>query len=129
MGLRSTLLTGLIPVCLSAATVHAQESLRSRGAAALPKGPGRISGKVITSANGQPLGRAVITVRSATDSMCVKGGTATPDGSFQVEELPLGDYRVRINHVGYRPAALDSLTLSAARSAVDAGTVKLDVAP
>jgi outer membrane receptor protein involved in Fe transport len=127
MSLRSTLLTGLIPVCFLATALPAQQPARSPGMRP-PAGPGRIGGKVIAE-SGRPLGTVMVTIRGVTDSAFVTGFLTTSDGRFQVSDLPLGAYRLYINHVGYRPISLDTLTLSPTTPAFDAGAVKLNVMP
>ena len=89
--------------------------------------PGRIGGQVV-SADGLPLTSAVITVQGATDSAVAGGGMTTRDGRFRVESLPLGKYRVRITHIGFKPHNVINIELSAGEPAVELGQLRLSVA-
>lgn len=87
--------------------------------------PGRISGAVTVAETGAPLATAAITIRSGADSSVVTGVMTTEDGRFRVEGLPLGQYRVRVSHLGFASQTVDSLELTADEPVADVGVLVL----
>lgn len=62
---------------------------------------GIIQGTVLDSLNGQPIEYASVSIISETDQTIVTGGITKADGSFKIEELPLGRYSVAVQYIGY----------------------------
>jgi hypothetical protein len=100
---------------------------------------GSIAGEVVDAATLQPLAGATVVLRPAGEGVMpapARGGTAFLAearsvvtglaGRYQFDDLPYGDYQLRVQRIGYRPVTLD-LQL---RGSVDARvSVGLTVAP
>ena len=61
---------------------------------------GRISGKVMDSKR-QPMAYATIMLLQASDSSLVKGAISDSLGSYQLENIPLGNYHISAAMIGY----------------------------
>jgi hypothetical protein len=70
----------------------------------------KISGKV-TGADGKGLDGATVYLSRAADSALVKTALANPDGSFTVENIKKGTYRLLINMVGFARYKSDVISL------------------
>ncbi len=88
-------------------------------------GPGRITGVVVDGES--PLQNVAITLRSAADSAVITGIMTDATGRFVLEALPLGEYRIRVSYIGYLPRESETIALTAAESAVDLGSIQLEV--
>lgn len=88
---------------------------------------GVIRGTVVDSATARPLRNVGVAVRSERDSALVAGALTAEDGSFRIEGLRPGRYRVRISIVGFEPRVLGPVTLLPAEPVRDLGTVRLGV--
>jgi ferric enterobactin receptor len=86
--------------------------------------PGRITGVVVRTGSGQPIGGASVAVRGASDSSLVGGGFANTEGAFKIEGLRPGRYIVRIRLIGFSPVVRNAVVTPAA-SAVDLGRIEL----
>jgi hypothetical protein len=104
---------------LSAGVLTAQQPAR--------QGPGRIGG-LILSDGGQPLPSAVVTIRKAADSSDVAGGMTNKDGRFRIEGLALGQYIVRVSHIGFKPHNVINIALTNAEPTIELGQMKLSIA-
>src|ERR1035437_7280729 len=62
---------------------------------------GTLKGKIVDSIGKQSLKDASIEVLKATDSSKVLLGLAKQDGSFEIRNIPLGNYLVRISFSSY----------------------------
>lgn len=89
-------------------------------------GPGRISGTVVDPES-SPLANVAITLRTAADSAVITGVMTDSQGRFTLESLPLGEYRIRVSFIGFRPRESETITLSAGSPAVDLGRIALEV--
>lgn len=69
-------------------------------------GGGGLSGKLIDGTTKEPLGFANVVVYTITDSL-ITGTTTELDGSFNFDNLPLGDYRVEASFIGYSTENLE----------------------
>ena len=91
-------------------------------------GPGRISG-VVADRDGRPLPSVAITVRLATDSSVVSGALTDDDGRFRIEGLAPGEYLLRVSLIGFRPRNSEVIAVTAEKSAIDLGTIDLELLP
>ncbi len=94
----------------------------------IPATSGEIHGRVVNAANETPIGIATVDV---TDSgtVALRAHTSTDvAGSFRVQGLPPGRYRIRIIALGYAPRELTPVAIGPASPSVDVGTVSLTAA-
>jgi len=73
---------------------------------------GVLTGRVLDSTTRQPVEYANITLIRMKDSTAVSGGISNTDGYFDLRELPLGRYRVRVEFMGYQSLTLRDIRLS-----------------
>jgi hypothetical protein len=80
------------------------------GTSALAQGTAVITGKIVNSADKQPLQDAVVT---ATSPSLQGEQTVLTDGSgmYRIPQLPPGKYTIRVEREGYRPYAREDIHL------------------
>ena len=109
---------------LSAYFPVAAQSTPATTPTANPNG-GEIRGRVTNGASKTAIGIATVEVTSAGAATPVGRASTGADGSFVVDGLPPGRYRVRIRALGYAPRVLPALDISSSSPNVDVGTVTL----
>jgi iron complex outermembrane receptor protein len=78
---------------------------------------GKVSGRV-TDPSGKAVEFATLLLVKAQDSTLVKGTVATEQGTFALENLPEGRYRVAASQVGYQKTYTAPFVLNAENAAV-----------
>ena len=72
----------------------------------MPQGMGAPAGGVVkgyvTDDNAKPLEYALIYVLKASDSTVVTGVTSQKDGNFLIEQVPFGEFLLKIESMGYK---------------------------
>jgi outer membrane receptor protein involved in Fe transport len=87
---------------------------------------GSISGKVIDNSTGAGLEGAAVSVYNVNDSTSVVSGAETDaGGNFTVSGVPIGQYYVSVNFIGYNTAVVRGINLTESNSAVSLGEIKL----
>ncbi|WP_276481490.1 TonB-dependent receptor domain-containing protein [Paraflavitalea pollutisoli] len=89
-------------------------STNNKPAASAPKDPGKVTGKIIDEADGQPVVNASIRIGD-------KSIVANVDGTFTIS-LPKGNYEAEISAVGYGKKVVTGIEVK------DNGSFQLDVA-
>lgn len=86
---------------------------------------GTVKGKIVDSANKQPLALATVTVFKASDTALVTYRLSTPEGEFKVPGLPLDvELRAVISFSGYQ-VYRKTFTLTAGKDVLDIDTLVL----
>jgi hypothetical protein len=92
------------------------------------QGPtGRLGGRVIDEASGEPLEGATVALWSetATDSTLVTGTVTGPDGRFSFEAVPVEAYILRVSFVGYTDRRFPETRPRSDPEAADLGRIRL----
>ncbi len=79
------------------------------------KSTGNISGRVLSD-NHEPLSFANVLLFSTEDSLLVKAEYSAEDGSFEMLNIPAGNYRLSISYVGLPEFATDPFELAAGQN-------------
>ena len=90
---------------------------------------GEIRGRVVNAAGKMPIGSATVEVRDSAAKVLIAGTSTAANGSFRLQGLQNGRYRVRIRAIGFTPQNLATVAVDSASPIVDVGTVSLTVAP
>lgn len=112
--MRNIVLTGIF-VLLFSTMINAQPAQRG----------GTIKGKVVDAKTETPLSRANISVLSLPDSTTVTGAIADATGKFEINNIRLGTYIIRINYVGYETYVSEPIVLTREIRTVDFNTITL----
>jgi ferric enterobactin receptor len=72
---------------------------------------GRISGKVIDSLEKTPIDFATISIFKVGASRPFNGMSTDPQGNFVLNNLPLGEYRLTVEFIGYRTRSIEHLRI------------------
>lgn len=91
--------------------------LTSTGLAQFPgggmnKGPelkGKITGTLIDSVSGQPIGYATLSITKKGSKIIVDGILSEEDGSFVFDEVKTGNYEITISFLGYEDKKLEKV--------------------
>lgn len=83
-----------------------------------------IKGNIKDGVNGEPIEYATVTL-STNDTAIVTGTTTNTDGSFGIEKVKSGSYKLKVSMVGYEPSEMELSQLS---TNTDLGTIKLNEA-
>ncbi len=87
-------------------------------------GGGEVRGRIVDPA-GNALAGGSITLRKASDTTFAGGALPAVDGSFRVEGIVPGRYRLRVRVLGYAPVERANVEITAAQPVVDLGTLTL----
>lgn len=116
-------------VWFSVATLHLQA--QRTGLAPERERPqiGVVYGSVTDNSTKEAIQFATITLISKRDSSAVTGGITDEKGRFRVIEIPLGQYSVEVNFIGYKIQVLSGVKLSPRESVErDLGEISLEPA-
>lgn len=88
---------------------------------------GKIKGKIVDAVSKSPMEYANISIYRKEDSKLVTGGIASETGTFEIGQLPLGDYYVEANFIGFEKTKVDNVKIAPHSTTVDMGTIELEV--
>tara|TARA_B000000441_G_scaffold34799_1_gene22558 strand:+ start:529 stop:765 length:237 start_codon:yes stop_codon:yes gene_type:complete len=72
---------------------------------------GIVQGSVTDSVTSQPIEYASISVIDNNSGTVVTGGLSKKDGSFNIKEIPLGQYIIIIEFIGYAKKEIGPLNI------------------
>lgn len=85
--------------------------------------PGKISGKIVSANEG--VSGATVNVLRSKDSSLVKIGVGNKTGVFEIEQIAIGQYIVKVTAVGYAPFISGVVTISVDNSTVTIPDIEL----
>jgi len=85
----------------------------------------KISGKIIDSISRQPVEDATITIIDKQTGKVVNGAISNKNGSFEVKDLPYGNFIVRAEFIGYKKTNIDNIVLNVSSHNVSLNSIKL----
>jgi len=86
---------------------------------------GKISGKIIDSTNHTPVDYATISLYKQGSSSPFNGISTDEKGNFMIDHIPVGDYRITIDFIGYQRKSINHVIISASNSAINLGDILL----
>ena len=86
---------------------------------------GKISGKVIDSLSKAPIEYATITLSAADSNKVINGTTADSTGSFVLEGIAPGNYKISVEFIGYKARQISHVILSAKNNVFNLKTISL----
>jgi polyhydroxyalkanoate synthesis regulator phasin len=86
---------------------------------------GKLTGKVIDKQSKQPISYATISIVNVLDSSVVTGVISNENGGFQIDDLPMGEYKVSVSFIGYK-ASSKKVSLNLRNRNVDIGELQLE---
>ena len=105
----------IIVLVLLQASLFAQPEGGERPA--MPREAANTTGGVVkgyvTDDNAKPLEYALVYVLKASDSTVVTGVTSQKDGNFLIEQVPFGDFLLKVESMGYKEQYTAPFTLTA----------------
>ncbi|MBL3655611.1 TonB-dependent receptor domain-containing protein [Fulvivirga sediminis] len=85
---------------------------------------GKVSGTLLDATTGSPLSFASVVLRNPETNKDVNGTISEEDGSFKLNNIPSGDYKLLISFVGYETITRD-VSLTPKTPDANLGNVKL----
>ncbi len=73
---------------------------------------GEIFGTISDSLTGEGVAYATILALNPNDDEIIKGSVSADNGSFSIEELPFGNYKLKISFVGYNTIFIEDIQLT-----------------
>ena len=92
-----------------------------------PKNGASLSGKIIDSANAQPIDYATISIYQDGDSKPANGATSNAKGLFVINNLAPGNYHAVFDFVGYESKTIKGILISKPGSRINLGNIALSV--
>ncbi len=89
------------------------------------KGNGKITGTIIDSLSGQALEYATIGLIATETNKAIDGSASDDKGTFTLEEVPSGNYKLQIYFIGYKTLFINNITISAEHSTLALENIKL----
>jgi outer membrane receptor protein involved in Fe transport len=86
---------------------------------------GRITGSVADSVTHQALEYATLTVADKQSKQIINGAATDAGGKFEVTGLPVGQYLITIDFIGYNKKTIDSVSITNARQSVSLNSIFL----
>lgn len=86
---------------------------------------GALSGTVLDSINRQPIEFTSISIIKISDSTAVTGTMTDSKGRFEIDEIPFGNYFLRISSVGYITRNTSVYSITSKSREINVGTVFL----
>jgi len=86
---------------------------------------GQFSGKVLDSATKAPVSYATVSIFKQGSTSPFNGVITGDDGSFVVNNIALGDYRIVVDFMGYRKKTLEHVVITKSTPNVSLGTILL----
>jgi ferric enterobactin receptor len=114
--------TFIVALCALFGSTALQAQAPGRPGQPPAAGPGEVRGTVADAESGAAIAWA--TVEVLRGDVLVAGAIARQDGTFRVEGLPPGTYRLKTTMIGYTPK-LSDFAIAAADPRVNAGTIGL----
>jgi outer membrane receptor protein involved in Fe transport len=106
----------------SVSFVHAQGM---GGAAAAPAVTGKISGIILDSISRNPIDYATVSLGRAGSAKTTNGALTDEKGSFKVENISAGLYRLTIAFLGFKTKIIDSVKTTPAKPDLNLGKIFL----
>lgn len=103
-------------------TVHIASA---QGLAAGPTITGKISGTILDSLTGKPIDYATISMGRAGTTRTTNGSLTDEKGSFKIDNVAPGVYRLTIAFLGYNTKVMDSVKTTPERPDLNLGSIRL----
>jgi hypothetical protein len=77
----------------------------------MKKNPGVVSGQVV-SQESEPVSFATVALLSQADSTLISGAITDENGFFEFNDLPLGEYALKVSYLGYKSEVIGNINLT-----------------
>ncbi len=84
-----------------------------------------ITGMVVDASSHRPIEFVNVVVQSKFDSTLVTGATTGKRGKFEIKNIPVGEYSLRLGLIGFKEKTISSLRIKDQDSTIDLGTISL----
>ncbi len=112
----------------TAATVYSQvpPAMATPGAGPAIKS-GKIKGKIIDAETKAGMEYANVSIYRKQDAKLVTGAIANESGTFEIGDLPFGNYYVEAAFIGFEKTTIDEVKIQPNATNIDMGTIELAV--
>ena len=88
---------------------------------------GTITGRVAEEGTMDPMEYTTVAVYSMADSTLVGGTVSDPEGNFVIRKLPVGEYFIETNFVGYNKKTIEPVFVTPESRNIDLGLLEMSV--
>ncbi|MDB5119622.1 MAG: Ferric enterobactin receptor precursor [Sphingobacteriales bacterium] len=88
-------------------------------------GKAKISGTITDASTKQPVDYATITIYNQGSKIPVNGTTSDTKGSFNINGLPVGDYEITVDFIGYQRFTIDHAIISSTNQNIQLAEIKM----
>ncbi|MBL7968180.1 MAG: TonB-dependent receptor [Prolixibacteraceae bacterium] len=122
------LLIMLLLILSAAVTVYAQvpPAMATPGAGPAIKS-GKVKGKIIDADTKAGMEYANVSIYRKQDAKLVTGAIANEAGTFEIGDLPFGDYYIEAAFIGFEKTKIEDIKIQPNATNVDMGTIELAV--
>ncbi len=92
---------------------------------ASPPKKATISGTIVDESSGKPIEYANLVLLNPADSNFLTGTITNADGSFIIDNIEKGSYKLNIHFIGYQTITIENLKIQTKRDEIDLGQIKL----
>jgi len=121
MSFKKTYLLFSLITIISVVKGFSQNQLKNNPSLPAPKGS--IKGVVIDKQSQQPVEYANLAVFLKEDSSLVSGAITNQKGYFNIENLPIGNYYLRVSFIGYKSIFIPNIVISAKEPNLNLGRI------
>ena len=86
---------------------------------------GLIKGAIIDKASKQAMEYANVAIYNSNDSTLVTGGITGVDGEFEIKDMPLGEYYLEANFIGFEKSVITDIVLENDNRVFNSGSIVL----
>lgn len=111
--------------CLCVSGAYAQQPETETTASSKKKNVGLIVGNLVDTVNKTPVTYATVRLQLMADTLQQKSVVSDKNGSFELDKITFGYYRLKVNAIGYAPLVMDSIHVREERFDFNLGDIKL----
>lgn len=86
---------------------------------------GTISGRIMDNVSSQPVSFASVVLVKPNDTTIILGVITDDNGTFQLNNIPVGKYNIKISFIGYKTAWINDIEVSKHQKKVELNDIKL----
>ncbi|MBI2279912.1 MAG: TonB-dependent receptor [Bacteroidetes bacterium] len=91
----------------------------------IEKGVGTVTGIVLENSTNKPIEFATLSLFKTSDSTLVTGGITSNTGVFEISKIPIGNFYVKVEFIGYEAKFLNDISITVEQPTKDLGQVSL----
>lgn len=108
---------GLLIICIS---VSSAQTINKT------KGIGKINGIIIDASTQKPVQFTTVSLTEISSKKLIDGVITDENGKFEIKNVPLGDFKITANFIGYKNAEYSLIEITEATPIINIGEIKIE---